>query len=450
MNIPQLKQENFFSRFYQLALVNILSNIMVPLAGLVSVAFLGHLTEIYDLAGVAVAAVIFNYLYRLLNFLRMGTTGVTAQAVGADDQETVLLVGLRNGFIALVLGCAILVLQYPMEKLWFALLSATPEVKAAGAAYFNARIWGAPAVALNLVIIGWLLGLEKSTQVLWMTVVGNGANILLDYFLIVRWGWGSTGAGLSACLSQYLTLLVGMVWVGRQIQVQEILSMTERFWNWLEFKATFLLNGDIFIRILASRGAMVLFTNFSATMGITILAGNALTIELFLLSFSCMEGVGLAVETLTGNFKGKKENEKLIPLIAVGVGTSFLIALVFALGSIFFPQEVFGLLTDHTDVIETSRIYTIWLLPVLGFVSIAYVLDGYFFGSADGKPPRNAALVGTLVGFTPIGLLAAWYFHSNHLLWLAFSMCMLLRAIAVGIKLLNSLKIEGILKQFPV
>ncbi|MGB3511339.1 MAG: MATE family efflux transporter [Microcoleaceae cyanobacterium] len=233
MKIAQLNQENFFPRFYQLASVNVLSNIMVPLAGFVSVAFLGHLTEIDYLAGVAVAAVIFNYLYRILNFLRMGTTGITAQAVGRGDRETMLLVASRNALIALVLGITIVLFQYPMQQLWFALLNTTPEVKAAGVAYFNARIWGASAVALNLVVIGWLLGLERSTQVLWMTVVGNGANILLDYFLIVRWGWGSTGAGLSACLSQYLTLLVGIIWVFREIHFQWNISSRWRNSSWI-------------------------------------------------------------------------------------------------------------------------------------------------------------------------------------------------------------------------
>lgn len=450
INITQLKQENFFGRFYQLVLVNILSNIMVPLAGVVSVAFLGHLTEIYDLAGVAVATVIFNYLYRLLNFLRMGTTGVVAQAVGRDDRETMLLVLLRNGLIALVLGIAILILQHPMQQLWFALLNATPEVKRAGIVYFNARIWGASAVALNFVIIGWLLGLEKSTQVLWMTIVGNGANILLDYFFIARWGWGTRGAGLSACLSQYLTLLIGMIWVSREIQFQEIVFIAKRCFNWLEFQAAFALNGNIFIRILASRGTMVLFTSFSAIMGTKILAGNALMIELFLLSFSCMEGVGLAVETLIGNFKGKQENENVVPLVAIAVGTSFLIALAFSLTSILFPQQVFGLLTDHIDIIQVIQGYRIWLLPVLGFISIAYVLDGYFFGLADGVTPRNSALVGLLVGFTPIGVLAAWYFHSNSLLWLAFSMCMMLRATTVAIEFLNSLKTEVNVKKIAI
>ncbi|MDJ1171697.1 guanitoxin biosynthesis MATE family efflux transporter GntT [Roseofilum sp. BLCC_M154] len=442
MNILQLKQEGFFVRFYKLAFVNILSNIMVPLAGLVDVAFLGHLTEIYDLAGVAVAAVIFNYLYRLLNFLRMGTTGVTAQAVGADDRETVLLVCLRNGFIALVLGSAILIFQYPMEKLWFDLLSASPEVKTAGAAYFNARIWGAPAVAINLVIIGWLLGLEKSTQVLWMTALGNGANMLLDYFFIVRWGWGSWGAGLSTCLSQYLTLLIGIIWISRQIKFQEIFSVAERFWNWLEFKATFILNGDIFIRILANRGTLLLFTNLGAAIGTNILAGNALMIEVILLTISFIEGIGFATETLSGNFRGKGEFQKLTSLVAIAVANSVFIGLSFALVFLLFPEALFGLLTNHAEVTDEIKIYIPWLVPVLGFLSVAFMLDGYFLGLSDGSAPRNSALSGFFLGFTPIAIWA-WYVSSNQILWLSLAAFMLVRALTISLQLPRSLQFNN-------
>ncbi|NEO16365.1 MATE family efflux transporter [Moorena sp. SIO3F7] len=129
MKLARLNSDSLLPRFYRLAVINTLSNIMIPLSGLVSVAFLGHLTEIRHLAGVAVATVLFTYLYRLLHFLRMGTTGATAQAVGKDDREAMLLVGLRNGLIGLVLGILIVILQYPIEKIWFLILDAPDEVK---------------------------------------------------------------------------------------------------------------------------------------------------------------------------------------------------------------------------------------------------------------------------------------------------------------------------------
>jgi multidrug resistance protein, MATE family len=158
MNLTLLNRYDFLGRFFLLTIVNILSNIMVPLAGSISVAFLGHLTDIHQLVGVTLATILFDGIYWVLNFLRTGTTGMTAQAVGRDDQKGVILVGLRNGLIALGLGLLILILQHPLHQLAFALMNATPEVKAIGVAYFNTRIWGFPAALLNMVLMGWLLG----------------------------------------------------------------------------------------------------------------------------------------------------------------------------------------------------------------------------------------------------------------------------------------------------
>jgi MATE family multidrug resistance protein len=219
MPLPNISKPNhgdFRDRFFRLALVNILSNLMVPLAGLVDVAFLGHLTEIRHLAGVALATVLFNYIYWTFGFLRMGTTGTTAQAVGRADQEAVLLTLLRNAVLAIGLGLIILVLQYPLRELGFALLSAAPEVKSSGIAYYNALIWGAPATLLNFVLIGWLLGREQGGRVLLLSIFGNGANVVLDYLFIVQWGWESAGAGIATAASQYLMLLIGMILVCRE------------------------------------------------------------------------------------------------------------------------------------------------------------------------------------------------------------------------------------------
>ena len=174
-------------RFWQLALVNVISNLMVPLASLVDVAFLGHLTEIRHLAGVAIATVLFNYIYWTFGFLRMGTTGLTAQARGRGDTQVEILILLRNSAIALVIGTIILCLQQPLREIGFNLLQADPEVLQAGRAYYNALIWGAPATLINFVLFGWFLGREQGKGVLLMSLVNNGANIALDYLFVVRW-----------------------------------------------------------------------------------------------------------------------------------------------------------------------------------------------------------------------------------------------------------------------
>jgi MATE family multidrug resistance protein len=176
MNITLPLQYDFLPRFLRLAFINVTSSITEPLAGIISLAFLGHLTSIDHLAGVTLSTTLFNYTYCIVYFLRMGTTEVTAQAVGRDDTEEMLLVVLRNGLIALGIGGLLLLLQYPLQQFWFGIMSATPFVKASGIDYFNARIWGAPAVVVNFVLIGWFLGREMSGVVLLMTLVGNNTS----------------------------------------------------------------------------------------------------------------------------------------------------------------------------------------------------------------------------------------------------------------------------------
>ena len=271
MNLTHPNQYDFLPRFYRLAIINILSNIVVPLAGLLSVAFLGHLTEIRHLAGVALASILFDYIYNGLGFLRLATTAMTAIAVGGDDREALLLVGLRNGLIALGLGILILSLHYPLQELGFALLSAAPEVKASGIAYFNVRIWGVPAVLLNFVLIGWFLGQEMSGFVLLLTVVGTIVNITLDYLLIIHWDWASTGAGLSMAVSRYLMLLVGLILVSLQISWKEVVPVARKLWDLPAFQTTFTLNGNLFVRALATASTWAIFTNLSAAMGTTVL-----------------------------------------------------------------------------------------------------------------------------------------------------------------------------------
>ena len=264
--------DKLVGRFFRLAIINILSNLLVPLAGLISIAFLGHLMEIRHLAGVTLSTVLFNYIYRTLGFLRMGTTGMTAQAVGREDQEAVLLTGLRNGAIALGLGIVILILQHPLQDLGFALLSAAPDVKSSGQAYYDGRIWAAPATLLNFVLIGWFLGREHTGKVLILSVVANGANVALDYLYIVRWGWESVGAGMATAVSQYLMLLVGMILAAREVQFKEVRAVAGQLLDTSALKAIFALNGDIFVRTFAFLSTFAIFTNLSSAMGTIMLA----------------------------------------------------------------------------------------------------------------------------------------------------------------------------------
>lgn len=429
--------KDILRRFFRLAAINVLSNFMVPLSGLLSVAFLGHLTEIRHLTGVTLSTILFNYIYRTLGFLRMTTTGMTAQAVGRNDKETVLLVGLRNGLLALVLGLLILILQYPLEHLGFAILSGTTEVETSGIAYYESRIWAAPATLLNFVIIGWFLGREQSGKVLLMSIVGNGANVIFDYLFIVRLGWESAGAGMATTISQYLMLIVGIIGVATEIKWQEVRLLFGKIFDASAIKAAVTLNGNIFVRTFAFLSAFAIFTNLSALFGTNTLAENALLLQVVTLAIYLIDGLAFATESLAGIFVGQQAYQQLKTLLVIAITTSLSIGIPLSLIFIIFPKFMFGLLTNHGEVIQLIDIYVWWLLPVLGLGSLAFILDGYFLGLTAGAILRNAALIATLTGFIPVALIA-WHTQSNHLLWLALASFMFVRVITLLIQVPKS------------
>ena len=437
---------NFLGRFYRLASISVLANMMVPLAGLVDIAFLGHLTDIRHLAGVILATILFDYLYRVLKFMRSSTTAITAQAVGKNDDKAVVLAGLRSGLIALLVGLIIVLLQYPLQKIGFFILSGSSDIESAGVDYFYARIWGAPAVLLNFVLFGWFLGREMNWVMLLMSIVGNGSNVLLDYLMISKWGWASAGAGLATALSQYLALIVGLIWMFFTIPWQAVPVAIQELFDWVALKETFALKGNILIRFLVLISVYSIFTNLSATMGTTVLAQNGLLLQIALLSQFTIQGVGVTMQTLTANFKSKGNTQQIIPLLIVSLVTSVVIALGFAGTSIFFPDQVFGLLTNHTEVNQEINQYTIWLLPILVITAITFMLEGYFIGLKEGATLRNTVLLSFVVGFIPL-LIAAWYFHNNHLLWSTLLSYMTSNMILLGVSVPQTFKDKSLENQ---
>jgi len=407
---------------------------MIPLANALSVIFLGHLEEIRLFAGVTLAGNILNFLYFVLLFLRMGTTGVTAQAVGKDDREGMLLVGLRNGLIALVLGITLVLLQYPLGEIGFALLNVTPEIKSSGLAYFNTQIWGAPAVLLNFVLIGWFLGREKSGLVVVLSVVGNGFKILLDYLFIIHLGWESTGAGISSATSQYLSLLLGLIFFCTEFQWLEVRAVAGKIWDISSIKSSLTLNGNIFISNLVLLCISLIFSYQGVQMGTMIYAQNALLWQIVSLNTYFVEGLGFGTETLVGNFKGKGNSQQFAPVLVVSLLIASLIGLFFGGMCVLFPETVFGLFTNHTEVTSNINTFILWLLFVLLLSSIDFTLEGYFLGLGQGHILRNVSLIALTVGFLPTDFVSI-KFASNHILWLSLSLFYAIRIVIFGLNL---------------
>ncbi|MEO0431929.1 MAG: guanitoxin biosynthesis MATE family efflux transporter GntT [Cyanobacteria bacterium J06656_5] len=429
--------KSFLPRFYRLSVVGMFSNMMVPLAGLCDTAFLGHLSDIHYLAGVILGSILFDYLYRILKFLRNSTNALTAQAVGADDSTGVLVAVLRCGLVAVAIASLILLLQYPVQQLGFTILSGAPETEQAGIAYFNARIWGAPAVLLNFVLIGWFLGREKNGVVFFISLMANGSNVLLDYLMINRWGWESAGAGLATAFSQYLGLLVGLVAVGLTIDWSLVGKAMAQVMDRQALTSTLILKGNILVRFLALISAYSIFTNLSATFGTISLAENGLLLQIALLSQFTVQGVGMTAQTLIGNFNGKGQTDQCLPVLKTAIISSLVISLGFALSVVVFPETMFSLLTSHQDVSQAMGSYAAWLVPLLSITSVAFMLEGYFIGLKEGAVLRNGALLGFGLGFAPLAMLAV-YLQNSYLLWTALTAYMAVLMLFLVYKLVKT------------
>lgn len=410
--------EDFVPQFYWLSIINILSNLIIPLVGLVDAALLGHLANIEDLAGVLLATILFEYIYQLFPCLRSATNAMTAQAVGEDDSEAIALTLYRNGIVALSIGVLIVVLQFPLQTVGFALLNPPPGVKDAAIAYFNTRIWGAPAVAINYVLIGWFFGQQKNSTNLFLSCVVNGINILLAYLCIVQLGWESAGAGIAAAISQYLALIIGLIIVLVEIPGKTLSSTIPQIWNWAAFKATFTFVGNLLIRYLAFFSTLLIFTNLSSALGVAILTQNGLLLKIIDTSIYIIQGFGYATSSFAGIFKGQGNYQLMKSLIRLSIGTSLLLSSILAFTLVCFPKFIFGLFTNNLEVVNDIQSYVIWLIPILGSLAVSFVLEGYFIGLIEGKLLRNTALIAFGLGFTPMAFVA-WYTHSNHILWLS-------------------------------
>lgn len=416
-------------RFLRLAVFNILANIVVPLAGLVDTAMLGHLPEIRFLAGVALGGVLFDFLYWSLGFLRMATTGTTAVAMGRGETVEAQRILQRSLVLAVGLGLTILAGQRLLEQLGFAFLTGAPEVEAAAREYYRARIWGAPAVLANLVLMGWFLGREESRLVLVMTLVASLANIGLDFYLIFQLGWAARGAGLATMVSQYLMLATGL-WlytrrrdgVGWSLRalgdVPALVAMVR-------------LQRDLLLRTLCLVASFALFTNLGALLGTLLLAANTLLLRVLTLAALFIDGIAFATESLAGRLAGEGSRERLRWLLR----RSLLWAAACGLGFVLFlgilPHAFFGLLTSHGEVVELAIAYSPWLMLTLMLGSAAYVFDGFFLGLTDGRTLRNAMLGSFFLVFLPLAGLA-YQTRSPSGLWLSLAGFMLARSVTLG------------------
>ncbi|MDQ7053427.1 MAG: MATE family efflux transporter [candidate division KSB1 bacterium] len=415
-------------RFLRLTIPNILSNVTVPLTGLADTIMLGHLPDVSILAGVALGAVIFDYVYWTFGFLRMGTTGLTAQAMGRRDQEEVFHLLYRGLLIGGIIGLSILILQYPLMKVAFALLSGSPDVEAAGQAYFSARIWAAPATLCNFAFLGWYLGREESHLALYMTMVANVSNVILNYIFLYLFHLGAFGAGLGTAISQYFQLVIALlIFRSKQPRPQ---PSRQTLLDRKKLSHMLRLNIDILIRTVCLISAFAIFTNFGAKLGTVVLAANSILLRFLDIAAYFIDGAAFATESLAGIFYGERNRAALRKLLMQALLLGELFALGFIVVIALWPEPIFRGMTSHDNVIALLREYDYWFMLALIFGAVAYIYDGFFIGLTRGRTLRNAMLISFFVGFLPWAILAVRS-NNNHGLWASLVVFMVFRDVTL-------------------
>ena len=394
-----------------------LSNVSTPLIGIVDTAVVGRIPDPAYIGAVAVGALIFSFVFWAFGFLRMGTTGLTAQALGrGDDAEIRASLG-RALLIAGAAGCVLIALQWPVRAIAFGLLEGSDQVEALAGSYFDIRIWAAPATLANYAILGWFIGLGRTDIGLVLQLVLNVSNMLLDALFVLGFGWDVRGVAAGTLLAECIAAAVGLACAMRHTRKFGQFRIDLPLWLQPEkLRRTIAVNADIMIRSLALVFVFVWFMSRGAADGDVVLAANAVLMQFNSVSAFFLDGLAFAAEALVGRAVGARRRDTLLRAIRLttfwAVATAAVIVVVlWSAGDLFIDA-----LTVDAAARAAARTYLPWaaFAPLLGVW--AFQLDGVFIGATLSREMRNAMLPATAI------FLLAWWLltpFGNHGLWAA-------------------------------
>ena len=429
--LPYLQNKQIHQKVWALAWPMILSNLTVPLLGLVDTAVMGHLDNSAYMGAVAIGSVIIGAVIWACNFLRMGTTGFSSQALGQDNKPEIHAIIWRSLLVAQIIALLIILLQGYYADFAFYFFDGTAEVKSLSRIYFDIRIWGLPASIASFAIVGWFIGMHNTRVPLLLLVVTNGLNMFLDILFVVGFGWNIEGAALASLISEYCSLLLGLYFIFLELKKYPAHSPLSSVFNTASMIKMFSVNRDIFIRTMALQLVFFMIAAEGAKLGNDILAANAVLLNFLFLIANGLDGLAQAMEALVGKAIGAKDRYSFKASIIITSSWSLLMSLAYLFVFAIFGDSIIGLLTNIDSVRTTAIIYLPWLvlLPINGVWS--YLLDGIFIGATRGKEMRNSMLLAVLLGFLP-----AWWLLKplgNHGIWLAFHLFMIMRTAGLGI-----------------
>jgi MATE family multidrug resistance protein len=428
LNVARLPEDR---DVWRIAAPMILSNVSVPLLGMVDTGVTGHLESPAYLGAVAIGATIFGFLYTGVNFLRMGTTGIAAQCFGADDNDG-LRVSLGQALIvSLLIALALLALQVPIGGLGLKLIGAGGDVETFAQQYFSIRIWSAPGTLANYVLIGWFLGLQNARVPLYIFLTINLTNILLDLLFVLQFGMKVDGVALASVIAEYAGVVVGLSFAARALRARSGHWPLAQLFNMRAYAAFFAVNANLFIRTMALMFAFAFVTAQGARLGGVILAANAVLMNLQNLTAFALDGFAHAAEALVGKAVGQQQRDVLERSVSLALKWSLIFAAGFCLLYIVIGPMLIRLLTDLPEVRNAALGYLPWLIvsPLISVWSFLY--DGVYVGATRAREMRDLMLISTFVIFLPAWfLLQGW---GNHGLWLAFTLFMASRGIGMHI-----------------
>lgn len=400
----------------------IFANATVPLAGVIDTFVLGLSGDSSDLGGVALGGALFSVFYWSFYFLRMGTTGMTAQADGAGRLAEVQRILLRATIVAVILGLLVWVFRYPISSIGFTILQGSEIVETKGADYLLARAWGAPAALAGFAISGWLIGLGRNSATLAIYAVFSGVNIVLDFWFVLGLGMGPGGVGAATAIAEWTAALVAIGFALHAIRAQKgwaehVLNRTKLL-DRQALAEMFQVNLNLMIRTWSMVIGFTWFANAGARQGTSALAGNHVLLQIITLWAFVLDAFAFVAETEAGRAFGRKSKDALRRAIRMTGEPMFMAGAAFAVLTFFFGEAALTLVIEDEAARQAAITYLPWcaIIPLLG--AGAWLLDGVFIGTTSGKILRNAGLAAVAVYLIADFVLAPAY--GNHGVWAAF------------------------------
>lgn len=410
------------------ALPMTLAYLTTPLVGIVNLGAVGQLGDPAPVGGVSIGALVFDIVFFTFNFLRSGTTGLVAQALGAGDRRDIAATLARALILAVGIGLALLILQRPIIVVAQSLIGGSAEVQAATTAYWNVRVFSAPFALVNYVVLGWLIGLGRAGSGLALQIVLNGVNIVLSILLVVGYGFGPAGVGWASLIAEAVTALAGLVLVVRFTE-RSVRPAWRAIFDRAAFQRMVAINRDIMIRTFALLFAFAFFTARSAAAGDVVLAANEILMNLIILAAYFLDGLAAAAEQLAGRAIGARHRPAFERTVRLTVGWGYAVGAAASLVYFVAGPLLVDAMTTSPEVRETARHYLLLaaLFPVVG--TLAYQMDGIFIGATWSADMRNMMLV-SLAAY-----LGAWWILEHAFgvtgLWLALLVFLIVRGLTL-------------------